>query len=93
MVKEKAIQVWAFTNSQKLLIEEQARIHQNEHAPLHAYQSRAQNDLLLSFREELDIPEGMLLTVDLNTLQFTERVVPRDNVPVPVPDDDDPGTV
>ncbi len=93
MTKEKATHIWKFTPSQTLLIREQARIHANEHAPLNAYQSRAQNDLLLGFKEELNIPEGVLLAVDLDTLQFTERQPVADNgVPFPakVPEDDTP---
>ena len=73
MAKEKATQIWKFTPSQTLLVQEQARIHANEHGPLQAYQARAQNDLLMQFKEELGIPEGVLLSVDLDTLQFTER--------------------
>lgn len=73
MAKEKTVQIWKFTSSQTMLLEEQARIHQNELGPFLAYQARSQNDLLLSFREELKIPEGVLLSVDLGTKQFTER--------------------
>ncbi len=88
----KATQIWKFTSSQTLLLQEQARVHQNELAPFQAYQSRSQNDLLVSFREELNIPEGVLLSVDLDTLQFTERA-PTDQEaprlgPVDVPAND-----
>ncbi len=77
-----------------MLLQEQARIHNNELAPFLAYQSRSQNDLLMSFREELGIPEGVLLSVDLDTKQFTERQ-PTDaeaalTAPQPVPVDDSP---
>ena len=89
-----SIQIWKFTPSQTLLLQEQARIHQNEFAPFRAYQARSQNELMLSFREELGIPEGVLLSVDLDTMQFTERQ-PTDEearllgaTPVPVPEDD-----
>lgn len=94
MAKEKAFQIWKFTPSQTLLLQEQARHHANEHAPLNAYQSRSQNDLLVSFREELKIPDGVLLSVDLDTLQFNERQPTDDEAqltnPVPVPVDDSP---
>ena len=90
----KSIQIWKFTSSQTMLLQEQARIHNNELAPFTAYQARSQNDLLLSFREELGIPEGVLLSVDLDTKQFTERQ-PTDAEaalagPQPVPVDDTP---
>ena len=91
--KTKAIQIWTFTSSQTMLLQEQARIHQGELGPLLAYQSRSQNDLLLSFREELGIPESVLLSVDLKTLQFTERQ-PTDQeaqLTNPAPVDDLPG--
>lgn len=67
------VQVWKFTQSQNMLLEEQARQHHNEIAPFTAYQSRSRNDLLNSFRDEFNIPEGVKLNVDLDTRQFTER--------------------
>ncbi len=86
MTKDKPTQIWKFTASQTLLIKEQARMHAAERAPLQAYQARAQNDLLVQFQEELGIPKGVLLTVDLDTLQFTERQPVADNViPFPTP--------
>ncbi len=78
--KEKALQVWKFSKSQVALLVEQAKIHMSEFAPFRQYQSAAQSELLNSFRDELNIPQGQPLDVDLNTLQFTER---RDNV-VPI---------
>jgi len=89
MAKEKATQIWKFTPSQILLLQEQARLHAEEHAPLNAYQSRAQNDLLIGFKEEFGIPEAALLAVDLNTMQFTERQ-PETLAAVPETDDLDP---
>lgn len=86
--KEPTIQVWPFTQSQILLLQEQARQHANELTPFQTYQSRARNDLLNSFREELGIPEGVPLNVDLNTLQFTERG--DDVVPMTTPETDSP---
>ncbi len=76
------------------MIQEQARIHANEHSPRERYQSIAQNELLMQFKEELGIPEGVLLSVDLNTLQFTERE-PTDqeqqlSAPMAVPETDTP---
>ena len=68
--KETPTQVWKFTKSQTLLLTEQARIHATELAPIQRYQSRTQNDLLNSFREELNIPEGVVLDVDLERLEF-----------------------
>ena len=82
--KEKALQVWKFTQSQVMLLQEQARIHMQEFAPFRAYQTNAQNNLLESFRGEFNIPQGMPLDVDLETLQFTER---KDNVVPMVPKD------
>ncbi len=81
--KEKALQVWKFTDSQVMLLQEQARIHQQEFGPLRAYQTYAQNELLNSFRNELKIPQGVPLDVDLATLRFTER---KDNVVPIVPE-------
>ncbi len=78
--KEKALQVWKFSESQVSLLVEQAKIHVKEFEPFRVYQAEAQSELLNSFRGELKIPEGMPLDVDLNTLQFTER---KDNV-VPI---------
>ncbi len=76
-------QVWKFTNSQTLLIEEQARQHAGEQQPLINYQARAQNDLLVQFKEELGIHEDTPLTVDLDNLQFILRV----EEPIPAPDE------
>ena len=91
MAKQKSVQIWKFTPSQTLLIEEQARIHEREVAPLVNYQARAQNDLLMQFKEELGIPEGVLLSVDLDTKQFTERQpTAQEAGPPPVPVDDSP---
>ncbi len=79
MAKDGKVQVWKFTQSQTLLLQEQARIHANELQPFRNYQQRVQNDLLNSFRDELGIPEGIPLNVDLDNLQFTlrEEVVPE----------------
>jgi len=74
MAKDK-VQIWKLTPSQQLLLQDQARIHHNEHEPLYAYQSRAQNDLINTFREELGIPEDVPLSMDLKTMQFTERIL------------------
>ena len=84
--KQKALQIWKFSTSQVMLLQEQARIHMDEFIPFRAYQTRAQNELLNSFRGELKIPQGIPLDVDLETLQFTER---RDNVVPMVPKSDD----
>ncbi len=91
MAKQKSVQIWKFTPSQTLLIKEQARIHDKEAAPLVNYQARSQHDLLMQFKEELNIPESVLLTVDLDTHQFTERQPsPQEVGPLPVPVDDSP---
>ncbi len=72
MAKDK-VQVWKFTNSQILLLQEQARVHANELQPFRNYQQRVQNEVLNSFRSELGIDENVPLTVDLDNLQFTLR--------------------
>ncbi len=77
---EKALQVWKFSKSQIALLVDQAKVHMKEFEPFRMYQADAQSELLNSFRDELKIPQGMPLNVDLETLQFTER---RDNV-VPI---------
>lgn len=88
LAKDKAQQVWKFTTSQILLLTEQARHHAAELAPFQQYQAKAQNELLHSFRPELNIPEGLPLTVDLNSLQFLERIeeIPAPTGPVAVLD-------
>lgn len=78
--KEKALQIWKFTPSQVTLLVDQAKGHMKEFEPFRVYQAEAQSELLNSFRDELKIPQGMPLDVDLETLQFTER---KDNV-VPI---------
>ncbi len=82
-------QVWKFTKTQTLLLTEQARQHAAELEPFQLYQSRAQNDILLQFQEELGIPEGFPLTVDLANLQFVEREdIPAPQGPVTILDDE-----
>ncbi len=89
MAKDKALQIWKFTSSQTQLLTEQARQHAQELVPFQTYQARAQNDLLVSFKEELGIPVGLPLTVDLNTLQFIERIeAPTGPVEVPDPENE-----
>jgi hypothetical protein len=83
-------QVWKFTDSQALLITEQARQHAAELVPFKNYQSRAQNDLLVQFRDELGIHEDTPLTVDLNNLQFLLRDQPTPAPDEPVEVDGDP---
>ena len=77
----KKVRTWKFSSSQELLINEQARQHQAELQPLLTYQARAQNDILVNFRQELGIPENILLTVELDNTRFVERV--PEEVPVP----------
>ena len=84
MANDRPVQIWKFTTSQILLLQEQARLHAQEHEPLNAYQSRAQNDLLVGFKAEFKIPDDVLLSVDLDTMQFTERRLAENVVPFPV---------
>ena len=90
MAKEKAQQVWKFTKSHQLLLREQARQHQIERQPLEGYQTRSRQDLLLSFKEELGIPEDFPVTVDLDNMQLVSAVpdadLPPDDEFVPVED-------
>lgn len=79
MAKEKAIQIWKFTKTQSLLITEQAVAHVKELEPFRLYQQRAQNDLLVQFKEEHGIHKDTPLTVDLDNLQF----ILRDEIPAP----------
>ena len=89
MAKEKAQQVWKFTKSHQLLLREQARQHQIERQPLEGYQTRSRQDLLLSFKEELGIPDDFPVTVDLDNMQLVsavEETLPPDDEFVPVED-------
>lgn len=82
-------QVWKFTKSQILLLTEQARQHAKELEPFQLYQSRAQNDILEQFREELGVPKDLPLTVDLGNLQFVQREdIPAPTGPVEILDDE-----
>ena len=81
MANDDKTQVWKFTKTQELLIVEQAVSHAKELEPFRNYQSRAQNDLLVQFKEELGIHEDTPLTVDLDNLQFVLRVAE----PIPTP--------
>ena len=83
--KEKKLRTWKFGKSQSLLLNEQARIHQTELNPFLAYQERSRNDLLNSFREELGIPDGLPLTVQLDKRRFVEREPDPRQVPPPPP--------
>lgn len=82
-------QIWQFTESQKLLLREQARQHQKELAPFEAYQEQSRNHILLNFTKELGVPEGLPITVDLDNMQFVERPteqLPPDEAFTPVED-------
>ncbi len=77
-------QVWQFTESQQLLLREQARQHTAEQAPLISYQENSRNQLLVTFTRELGVPEGAPITVDLDNMQFILREeVPAAPVEVP----------
>ncbi len=90
MAKEKNTQqIWKFTESQQLLLREQARQHQQEQAPLVAYQEHSRNQLIVNFSKELNLPEGLPVTVDLDNMQFIERPteqLPPDEAFTPVED-------
>ncbi len=73
MSQEKALQVWNFTESQQLLIKEQARQQAAELVPFQQYQENSRNQLLVTFTKELGVPEGAPITVDLDNMQFIER--------------------
>jgi len=66
-------QIWQFTESQQLLLREQARQHQAELAPFQAYHTQSRNAILVNFTKELGVPEGLPITVDLDNMQFIER--------------------
>ncbi len=74
MSDEKALQVWNFTESQQLLLREQARQHAAELVPFTQYQENSRNGLLLTFTKELNVPQGLPITVDLDNMQFIERL-------------------
>ena len=78
-------QIWQFTESQQLLIREQARQHQAELKPFQQYQEQSRNQLLVTFTKELGVPEGLPITVDLDNMQFIERpAAPEQGAFVPV---------
>ncbi len=79
----KAAQVWKFSKSQIMLLHDQARIHQAELAPFQTYQALSQQRLLNEFREEFNIPEGVVLGVNIETLQFTEHLKSDNVIPFP----------
>lgn len=82
MAKEKNTQqIWKFTESQQLLLREQARQHQQEQAPLVAYQEHSRNQLIVNFSKELNLPEGLPVTVDLDNMQFVERELDPTQLP------------
>lgn len=88
MSNEKALEVWNFTESQQLLIREQARQHAAELVPFQQYQENSRNQLLVTFTKELGVPEGAPITVDLDNMQFIERpAAPAAPALVPVPDE------
>ncbi len=93
MAKEKAQQVWKFTKSQQLLLQEQARQHQIERQPLTAYQERSRNDLYFAFKEELGIPEDFPVTIDLANMQLVSAVedVPANEDEPETPEDEPEG--
>ncbi len=70
MSEEIKQQVWQFTESQQLLLREQARQHKNELVPLQQYQENSRNQLLVTFTRELGVPDGAPITVDLDNMQF-----------------------
>ena len=61
MSEEKALQVWNFTESQQLLLREQARQHKAEILPITQYQENSRNQLLVTFTKELGVPEGTVI--------------------------------
>ena len=68
--KRKKPQSWNFTDSQKALVQEQAKVHNQEQQPLLAYQAQVRAALLNSFLKELGIKPNTPLTVNLDTWQF-----------------------
>lgn len=88
MSEEIKQQVWQFTESQQLLLREQARQHANEIAPITAYQEGSRNALLVTFTKELNVPEGAPITVDLNNMQFILREEPTAPGPTELPPDE-----
>lgn len=63
---------WKVSDSQRELLMVQARRHESELDILRRYQARERNELLYAFMQELGVPQGLPVTMNLDSLTFTE---------------------